>query len=169
MMKVPSLVVFVLAACACSGEKESRVPRAPVAPSSVAPIDTKSPTRSVVTIAEDIRKACGINDTEAHFAFDSARVSASEHPTFDRLVGCFKTGPLANREMRLVGHADPRGTEEYNMVLAGSRADNVRAALVDRGLPGPRATTTSRGEMDAMGKDEPSWAQDRRVDIRLAN
>jgi hypothetical protein len=37
------------------------------------------------------------------------------------------------------------------------------------GLPDGQATTTSRGEMDATGADESSWAKDRRVDIVLAS
>jgi peptidoglycan-associated lipoprotein len=71
--------------------------------------------------------------------------------------------------MRLVGHADPRGGEEYNLVLGGSRADGVRTFLIDRGLAAGQVASTSRGEMDAKGRDESSWAEDRRVDIRLAN
>jgi peptidoglycan-associated lipoprotein len=128
-----------------------------------------SPTRSVVAIAEDIRKACGISDADAHFAYDSARVTSTDHPILKKLVECFTTGPLAKQQMRLVGHADPRGGEEYNLVLGGSRADGVKDFLVDRGLSAMQATTSSRGEMDAKGSDERSWAEDRRVDILLAN
>jgi peptidoglycan-associated lipoprotein len=71
--------------------------------------------------------------------------------------------------MRLVGHADPRGSDEYNLVLAGSRADGVRIFLINRGLRAAQMATTSRGEMEAKGTDEASWAADRRVDILLAN
>jgi peptidoglycan-associated lipoprotein len=71
--------------------------------------------------------------------------------------------------MNLVGHADPRGEEEYNMVLGGKRADNVKHFLTGVGLPDAQAMTTSRGEMDATGTDESSWAKDRRVDVVLAS
>jgi peptidoglycan-associated lipoprotein len=71
--------------------------------------------------------------------------------------------------MRLVGHADPRGSDEYNLVLANSRADGVKIFLLSRGLRGQQMATTSRGEMDAKGTDEATWAADRRVDILLAN
>jgi peptidoglycan-associated lipoprotein len=71
--------------------------------------------------------------------------------------------------MRLVGHADPRGEPEYNMVLGGRRSDNVKSYLVRKGLPDAQAETTSRGEMDAVGTDDTTWAEDRRVDIALAN
>jgi peptidoglycan-associated lipoprotein len=69
----------------------------------------------------------------------------------------------------VVGHADPRGSDEYNLALGGSRADGVRIFLLNRGLRGQQMATTSRGEMDAKGTDEASWVADRRVDILLAN
>jgi peptidoglycan-associated lipoprotein len=79
------------------------------------------------------------------------------------------TGPLKGRSMRLVGHADPRGNEEYNMALGGRRADNVASAIASAGMDSARMATSSRGKMDATGTDEAGWAKDRRVDIMLAN
>ena len=87
----------------------------------------------------------------------------------NKLVTCFTTGKLSGRTMRLVGHADPRGEAEYNMVLGGKRADNVKVYLAAQGLPDRQEETTSRGEMDATGQDEPSWSEDRRVDVILAD
>ena len=53
------------------------------------------------------------------------------------------------------------------MVLGGSRADTVKTFLTMKGVPSGRITTTSRGEMEARGTEEASWAEDRRVDVRL--
>lgn len=153
---------------ACAG-KEQPPPRAPSQPEPVAKPAVSSPTRSVINISEDIRKACGVSEADAHFAFDSANVRSSDHSTLDKLVKCFSSGPLVRRQMRLVGHADPRGGEEYNLVLGGSRADGVKTFLINRGLSATQVASTSRGEMDAKGTDETTWAEDRRVDIRLAN
>jgi len=162
-----ALMLFTATACAGSEPPPARAPEA--AAETPAPPHADSPTRSVVNIAPEIRNACGIADADAYFAFDSSRVRSSDYQTLDKLVRCFTTGPLAHHEMSLVGHTDPRGGEEYNMVLAGSRADGVKAFLVGRGLGGQQVATTSRGEMDAKGTDERSWAQDRRVDVRLAD
>ena len=131
------------------------------------PSDSKSPKAGVVHIAEDIRKACGISDADAHFAFDSATLGQTERPVLTQLATCFVSGPLRGREMRLVGHADPRGPDDYNMVLGGSRADTVKAFLTMKGVPSSRIATTSRGEMEARGTDDASWAQDRRVDVLM--
>jgi peptidoglycan-associated lipoprotein len=129
--------------------------------------DSKSPTAGVVHIASDIRKACGIADADAHFAFDSASLGEAERPVLNQLAKCFVSGPLSGREMRLVGHADPRGPDDYNMVLGGSRADTVKTFLTMKGMPGGRIATTSRGELEARGTDAATWAEDRRVDVLL--
>jgi peptidoglycan-associated lipoprotein len=69
--------------------------------------------------------------------------------------------------MNLVGRADPRGTPEYNMTLGQHRADAVVKRLASKGVAKSMMESTSRGAMDAVGTDEPSWARDRRVDILL--
>ena len=125
------------------------------------------PSRSNINISEDIKKACGITDAEAFFQYDSANVRPQDKAVLTKLATCFSTGPLKGRQMRLVGHADPRGDEEYNMSLGNRRADNVKNAIVEAGLAAAQVATTSRGEMDATGTDEASWEKDRRVDVLL--
>lgn len=127
------------------------------------------PRQSNINVSDEIASACGITEAEAKFSYDSARVQRGDQPVLNKLVQCFTTGKLGGRTMRLVGHADPRGEAEYNMVLGGKRADNVKNYLAAQGLPDRQAETTSRGEMDAAGTDEPSWAEDRRVDVILAD
>jgi peptidoglycan-associated lipoprotein len=75
---------------------------------------------------------------------------------------------MAGRKMDLIGHADPRGSSDYNMTLGQSRADAVASYLDSRGMSTLKTRTTSRGAMDATGRDETGWAHDRRVDILLA-
>ncbi len=128
-----------------------------------------NPQQSNIAISDEIRKACGITEAEAHFGFNSAAVRDSDKSVLKKLADCFATGPLKGRLMRLVGHADPRGEPEYNMVLGGRRADNVKNAIVNVGLATKQVETTSRGELDATGTDEKSWAEDRRVDIVLGD
>lgn len=127
------------------------------------------PRQSDVNISDEIKRACGISDAEARFAFNSAQVRDEDKAILKKLADCFSTGALKGREMRLVGHADPRGEAEYNMVLGGRRADNVKSAIVSAGLAEKQIATSSRGEMDATGTDEASWARDRRVDVLLGD
>jgi peptidoglycan-associated lipoprotein len=163
--------VVLLAACSSDPPPQPKAPLAP-APTASAPLPEKPgdvPTRSNIAISEDIKKACGISDADAYFAYDSANVRPQDQAVLQKLAACFMTGPLKGRTMRLVGHADPRGDEEYNMVLGGRRADNVKSAISAAGLDSGRMATTSRGEMDATGTDEAGWERDRRVDIMLGS
>ena len=128
-----------------------------------------NPAKSQINISDEIKKACGITDADAHFAFDSSNIRDQDTRVLGQLATCFSTGPLKGREMRLVGHTDPRGEPEYNMVLGGKRADNVKAFIVQKGLADSKVNTTSRGEMDAQGTDEATWASDRRVDVVLGD
>jgi len=171
-IRMKTVLLFVtgsLALTAC-GRENTPPPIAPAAqaqPATPLRTDSKSPTAGVIHISNDIRKACGITDADAHFAFDSASLGQAERPVLNQLATCFLSGPLAGREMRLVGHADPRGPDEYNMVLGGSRADTVKTFLTMKGVPSGHIATTSRGEMEARGTEEASWAEDRRVDVLL--
>ena len=164
------LPAAALAGCG-SDERRPPVMAAPASriepPPSTSPASSKSPAKSVINISDEIRKACGITDAEAMFDYDSAQVKRGNHPVLEKLAICFKSGPLAGRQMQLVGHADPRGEQEYNLVLGGRRADNVKRFLTAEGLKDAQMVTSSRGEMDAKGTSEVGWVRDRRVDVLL--
>ena len=158
-------------ACASAPIAEARQPMPSTAPPT--PVFS-SPTlrdsvQSNIAIAADIREACGISESEAYFSYDSAAVRSEDRVILKKLADCFSTGPLKNREMRLVGRADPRGDPEYNYLLGQRRADNVKSGIASSGLGEGRVATTSRGEEDASGADETGWAKDRRVDVMLGN
>jgi len=72
-----------------------------------------------------------------------------------------------SRAVRLEGHADERGTREYNMALGERRANAVRDFLVLQGVSRSRIETVSYGEERpaSMGSSESSWGQNRRVEL----
>lgn len=141
----------------------------PAKPAAIAnnPKPDDDPSKGNINISDEIKKACGISDAEAFFAYDSANVRPQDQAVLAKLATCFTTGPLKGREMRLVGHADNRGEEDYNMLLGQRRADNVKSAIVTAGMTAGKTFTTSRGELDATGTDDSSWTKDRRVDVVL--
>lgn len=159
----------MLALTGCAKKPASSAADTDSASSSGASDDGKDPSVANVQVGPRIAEACGISESEAYFAYNSSRLSDSADSLLSRLATCFTSGPLAGRTMSLVGHADPRGEEDYNLVLGGRRADNVAAALVKKGLAEEQAKTTSRGEQEARGTDEASWAQDRRVEVLLVD
>jgi peptidoglycan-associated lipoprotein len=171
------LLVSIGTATACGGDDPP--PETPAAPPPSAEEPAPAPqavsvksdegTSGTLNISPDIRSACGITDPEAFFAFNSSIVRRGDAPVLDKLAQCFTTGPLAGRKMRLVGHADPRGEDSYNLALGERRASGVKKYLVNAGLGDGQSDVTSRGEMDATGADETGWGKDRRVDVVLAD
>ena len=107
--------------------------------------------------------------TVIHFDFDSAEVRADYTDIVARhaLV-------LANDSsirVRLEGHADERGSREYNIGLGERRSQSVRRMLMIQGASASQISTVSFGEERpvALGNDEDSWAQNRRVEIQYTN
>jgi peptidoglycan-associated lipoprotein len=93
----------------------------------------------------------------------------SVKPEYAALIQAHATF-LANskkRKIRLEGHADERGSREYNMALGQRRGDAVRRAASALGVNNDRMETVSFGEdkPKATGHDEAAWAQNRRVEI----
>jgi peptidoglycan-associated lipoprotein len=126
-------------------------------------------TSGTISISDEIRRACGIGDEDAYFSFDSSAILSTDIAPLDAVARCFSVGPLKGRSLRLIGHADPRGTSEYNMTLGQGRADTVEQYLDRRGVRQSQVGATSRGAMDATGNDETGWAHDRRVDVTLGS
>ncbi|MDE0128080.1 MAG: peptidoglycan-associated lipoprotein Pal [Gammaproteobacteria bacterium] len=69
--------------------------------------------------------------------------------------------------VRLEGHADERGTPEYNLALGSRRANAVNQALTALGAAGAQLNAVSFGEERpaAEGADEIAWSQNRRVEL----
>ncbi len=172
-MKVPMITlsaVLALATAACG--KENPPPRTANEAQGVTTTTAATPARSEngVAMSADLRHVCGIEDTGAapKFDFDSSLLSTTDRSELDQLARCMTTGPLAGKNVELVGRADPRGEAEYNMNLGATRASAVKVYLAKLGIAAARLDTTSRGSLDATGHDEATWAVDRRVDLRLA-
>ena len=168
-IRLSPVLVFFVAACSATPSQPARTAQAPATQAPMPSLAAqKSPERSLVQIDQEIRKACNVSDDDAYFHFDSSRVTENEHGVLKRVAVCFESGPLKGRSMQLVGHADPRGDSEYNIVLGGSRADAVKDFMRQQGLADGKMATSSRGKFDASGTNEATWAKDRRVDVMLA-
>jgi peptidoglycan-associated lipoprotein len=137
---------------------------------------TSSTTLTAATqrlgVSNDIMDACHIDlgnvDRAPKFDFDQSQLEPSDRAVLDQVAQCFTTGPLKDKSLKLVGRADPRGEQEYNMTLGSYRAASVETYLNQLGLAPSRVTATSRGKLDATGTDESGWRLDRRVDLLLA-
>jgi len=97
-----------------------------------------------------------------YFDFNESALTTEATAVLARDAECLKK---VSRPAQMIGHTDPRGTQEYNLALSEKRAQSVRDHLGRLGVEGTQLTVLPRGSLDAKGTDEPTWAQDRRVDF----
>jgi peptidoglycan-associated lipoprotein len=171
------LLVSSFALGACGGNKEFAPPKAaraeapPAQTTTTTSAETLKPSASsAVNVSDEIRTACGIvdnSDRAPKFDYNSSELSPAEKDLLAQVAKCLTDGPLKGRAVQLVGRADPRGEQEYNMQLGEHRADQVKRYLGGLGVDAGRVSQTSRGELDATGTDEDGWRKDRRVDNNL--
>jgi len=100
-----------------------------------------------------------------YFEFDSSTLTAEAVSALDTHIAALQGN---ERNVRLEGHTDERGTREYNMALGERRANSVRDYMVANGIATYRIETVSYGEERpaAYGSGEANWAQNRRVELR---
>lgn len=103
------------------------------------------------------------------FALDSSVLTGDAQATLDRQAAWLQ----ANGGVSVVveGHADERGTREYNLALGERRATAAKNYLVSTGVAASRISTVSYGkERPAVsGSDEGAWSQNRRAVTVIAN
>jgi OOP family OmpA-OmpF porin len=82
---------------------------------------------------------------DMEFGFNKSRVSLALGRYLDTVVADWKGEPV---KFRVLGHADRVGSEGFNQKLSQARADAVKQALVDRGIPASSITATGVGMAD---------------------
>ena len=100
-----------------------------------------------------------------YFEFDRSNLTSKSIQTLKSALNALIENSSIN--ISLAGHADERGTREYNLALGQRRAEAVSDYLVLNGIDKSRITVMSYGEERpaAFGQDEMSYAKNRRVEI----
>ena len=166
------LVSSLIAVTGCAHESQQHATTA----STVQPRHTEAVPRvgasPELAISSEIVKRCGLHVNNLQdapkFDFDEFELLPDDRKMLQQLATCVTNGPLKGRSLRLVGRADPRGTDEYNIALGAQRASSVGTYLVRLGVAEPQISETSYGAYGATGTDELTYRVDRRVDIDLA-
>lgn len=104
-----------------------------------------------------------------YFDFDQSELRPEYADTLAQHANRLANNSRLN--VRLEGHADERGSREYNIGLGERRAQTVRRMLLIQGASANQISTVSFGEERpaAFGSDEESYAQNRRVEIKYLN
>ncbi|MEX2467618.1 MAG: peptidoglycan-associated lipoprotein Pal [Gemmatimonadota bacterium] len=103
-----------------------------------------------------------ILEQRVFFDYDESDIEPAAAQLLRQKAEILRASPQVR--IRVEGHADERGSTEYNLALGNRRAEAVREFLTDFGLSGDRFETVSFGEGRpiATGSNEEAWAQNRR-------
>jgi peptidoglycan-associated lipoprotein len=168
------LAVFVAVLSGCPKKPQTAVQTAPVQEARPAPSGPPSGVEDVAppsvveerpTPAPAVPPAAGLADV--YFDFDRSEITASARTALEQnakwLLG------RGGAQVRIEGHADERGTNEYNIALGERRAQAVKRVLVALGVAAANLSTVSYGEEQPACREheESCWQKNRRAHLAV--
>ena len=165
----------------CGGGQPATVPPAPVQPAddgraqfvadSIADARARADSLRAAQQAAQQQAAAAASAARrslqetVYFDYDKSTITMATEAALRAKVEVLRANPGVR--LRMEGHADERGTSEYNIALGNERAESVIQFLTNFGLSGDRFTSVSYGEeQPAMqGSNDESWALNRRVEF----
>ncbi len=180
-MRLPSLLMLLSAAAfavACGGKAAPEEP-APQPEPAAEPAPTPAPVddsaererlekeRLAREAAERARVAAADLAAMINFDYDQAVVRQADQATLDRKAAIMAANPGV--KIRIAGHADERGSDEYNLALGNRRAAAAKRYLENKGVDASRVDVVSYGEERPLnpGTDETAYAQNRRDEFEV--
>lgn len=170
--KLTALIAVVsaltISGCATRGEKDTgkvtvesvNTPSAATTTTAATSEAYSDANRQAISAAQS-----ALQNRVVHFDYDSSEISNIDYQTLQAHAKYL----IGNSQSRvaLIGHADERGTREYNMALGERRAKSVAAFLVSNGVNSSQLETVSYGKEQPvnLGHNESAWRENRRVEI----
>jgi peptidoglycan-associated lipoprotein len=182
MMRAPSLLILLTAAAfavACGGKAAPEEPAPEPTPTAAPtpppePLDDNSAERERLEkermereAAEKARTVSADLAAMINFDYDQAQVRPADQQTLDRKAAILAANPQV--KLRISGHADERGSDEYNLALGNRRASAAKRYLENKGVDASRLEVVSYGEERPLnpGSDETAFAQNRRDEFEI--
>jgi peptidoglycan-associated lipoprotein len=171
-VRIAAVLVAVVVLSACG----RRQPVAQPVPTPPPPVEQPVPTPppAAVPVRDDaaereeaMRRMRAVLEQVVYFDFDESTIRADAQESLAAKVPILRQNP--GIRIRIEGHADERGSVEYNLALGMRRAVAVREYLVGFGIDAARFEVISYGEdrPAAQGSDEAAWALNRRAEFRI--
>lgn len=163
------LLTLTLAACASSDTDETSgsdvIDSSNSSSGSGSATSTGAGGSSSLTTAQMEERDAAMDTTVFYFEFDRSDLSAEARAALVYHANYLKDNPSAR--YRLEGHADERGTREYNLALGERRAQAVERYLQVQGVSSNQLETISYGEENPVdpGTSEAAYSRNRRVEI----
>ena len=180
-MRAPTLLLVLATAgfaAACGGKPKPEQPAPEPAPAA-----TPAPAPAPDNSADERRRADSIAAANAaaerakavaadlaamiNFDYDQAVIRQNDQGTLDRKASILGANP--NVKVQISGHADERGSDEYNLALGNRRAAAAKRYLENKGIDASRMDVVSYGEERPLnpGHDEAAYAQNRRDEFTV--
>jgi peptidoglycan-associated lipoprotein len=162
--KISAIVLLVSATAlgACAKKAPETIPPPPVSAGNTQTAPQVQPMGPQVGSQEHFRNAVN-GATVVYFDLDRFNISSQSATTLQAQAQYFAAYPQLT--FTIEGHADERGTREYNLALGERRANAAKNYLTSIGIAANRIAVVSYGKERpvALGSDEQSWAQNRRA------
>lgn len=164
------LAASSLALGACKKKTPAVVPPTPQA----APVEpTRTPPPSPATVDNSAEMAAKVAAARAdllatiYFEYDADDLRDDARSALDAKIRVLNANPQVR--VRIAGHCDDRGSDEYNIALGRRRAETAKRYLTDRGIDASRIETVTFGrERPAvMGSGEEAWSRNRRDEFEI--
>jgi peptidoglycan-associated lipoprotein len=157
-----------LAACAKKAPDDIPPPPLDTTPTPTPTPRPTTPAGPAVGTQGHFAQAVG-SSTTIYFDTDRYNVDTQDAAALQAQAQYFARYPQIT--FTIEGHADERGTREYNIALGEKRANAAKAYLVSLGVDGSRISVVSYGKERpvALGSDEAAWAQNRRAASVIIN
>lgn len=170
-MKLRNLVIAFaalgLAACGGTPEQETDTTATEIkTTTTTTEAEVKEAATKTVTAVEEQKVAMDVAPNfRIFFDFDDATVKSNYEAAIVAVSAYMKANP--NSSVTVVGNADERGTNEYNMALGYKRAQSVVRALAAEGVDPKQLSADSLGETNPLvvGHDESAWKMNRRAEF----
>jgi peptidoglycan-associated lipoprotein len=174
MRQAGFVAAVALLSAGCGGKNQAEMPtpesEVPSAPGmSYTPVSVES--IPVENISKDL-----LNDTRRatleeriHFGFDQADLSADARQSLAAKAEVLRAIP--DLRLQIEGHADERGSDEYNLALSNRRSAAAKRFLVNLGISANRLETVGYGEEQPLDQNETeaAWARNRRDEFRVSS
>lgn len=174
----PFVLAAAMFAVACGGSKPPEEPApeptpapvaepTPVAADSSAEMERRRREAEAAAAAERAKAIATDLATMINFDYDQSAIRSADQATLDRKAGILAANTGVT--VRISGHADERGSDEYNLALGNRRAAAAKRYLESKGVDGGRMEVVSYGEERPLnpGTDEAAYAQNRRDEFEI--
>ncbi len=175
MIRSSRLFVLLAASSLALGACKKKTPAAPPPTPQAAPTaeptrtppSTPAPVDNSAELAARVAAARAAVLSTIYFDYDADELRDDARASLDEKIRILNANPTLR--IRISGHCDDRGSDEYNIALGRRRSETAKRYLTDRGIDASRIETTTFGrERPAvMGSTEDAWSKNRRDEFEI--